>query len=484
MPRLRGVSIITIIALSLIHSTGSVRAQNLGNGWTPPHRLSEAGKISTEGFMVADQFGYVHVFWYEFDPSMDYSILQYSHYDGDFWTEPVDIFLVPVDASHAKASPFVDQNGILHLIWSDTFAGPINYSSVPVKEAGSAKNWRTPIQINLPASFIKLVVDSNSVLHILYAKVEGDQPGIYYLRSDNNGITWQNPTWLDLDMPPNLLPNSLEFSLTDTDGLHAVWYYEPLDSAGGGQVRYANSLDGGQNWSFVTIDEDSEASGKLRLSVPVLAVNGQTIHIIWTSELKRFYTYSDDAGLNWSSPVQIMGDLEGQAFDGLAVDGDGRVHYLSQIRYPMAIYHAILDQNGWSVPSMVYLIQESYDQEIGDRIHAHHVHPAVRSGNQLLITFTDEPGNPDRQLHYMVNNLDILPSKTQIPIPTATENALEYQDQIISVTTSLVDSGLIIHDLDSSLREIPASSNALFFGILPVLMMAGVLLVVYIFRKR
>src|SRR5207247_1489570 len=107
----------------------------------------------------------------------------------------------------------------------------------------------------------------------------------------------------------------------------------------------------------------------------------------------RNYRYSTDAGLTWSVSERIFGELNGQAFDGLAVDGAGRVHFFGQIRYPQGIYHAIWDHGTWSVPDLVYLILQgdSSTEVMGDRIHAHDTVPVVRAGNQLVLTFADGP---------------------------------------------------------------------------------------------
>jgi hypothetical protein len=156
-----------------------------------------------------------------------------------------------------------------------------------------------------------------------------------------------------------------------------------------------------------------------------MIVQGQTVHIIWAagSLPYRNHRFSTDAGQTWSEPVHIFGALHGQAFDGLAVDRAGRVHFFGQIRYPMGIYHAYWDQAQWSKPSLVYLIAaEGSEEGIGDRVHAHFTLPVIRAGNQLVLTFTDGPADPNRRLFVVYKTLDdILPLENMpTPIPTAT----------------------------------------------------------------
>jgi hypothetical protein len=145
-----------------------------------------------------------------------------------------------------------------------------------------------------------------------------------------------------------------------------------------------------------------ESDHNLTAASPVMIVQGQTVHVIWAagSQAYRHHRFSTDAGQTWSAPRQIFGELQGQAFDGLAVDGAGRVHFFGQIRYPLGIYHAYWDQTQWTPPSWIYLIAQE-GEEIGDRIHAHHTHPVVRAGNQLVLTFADPPADPNRRLFEM-----------------------------------------------------------------------------------
>jgi hypothetical protein len=89
----------------------------------------------------------------------------------------------------------------------------------------------------------------------------------------------------------------------------------------------------------------------------------------------------------------------------------------------MGIYHAYWDQTQWSTPSLVYLISEDGSEEsMGDRVHAHYTLPVVRAGNQLVLTFTDGPADPNRRLFVTYRTLDdISPLESKpTPVPTAT----------------------------------------------------------------
>jgi hypothetical protein len=420
-----GIVLWAVLLLSMFWFA-SAQAQTQGGGWSEPYRLSsEAGKAS-EGYLAADQYGYVHLFWVEtrFDNQM--RVIRYARFNGGTWTNPNDIYVT--NGEITNVSPFVDQHGTLHIAWAEGFYGLAYYTHAPANDAIPAQNWMKPIQIDIPARTLHLLVDKKGVIHILYIR-QMEDPGVSYIRSVDQGTTWSQPVWLDPDIPSDHTPASLNFMLDEGEGMHAVWSYGSLsvDTPESGWVRYADSLDGGDTWSFpFTIDKFVEGSNhNPNNSGPVMTVSGFTVHVIWAAgDLPyRYHRFSTDAGQTWSVPKQIFGELHGQAFDGLAVDRAGRVHFFAQIRYPQGVYHAYWDKNQWTPASLVYLIAQE-GEEIGDHIHAHHVHPVVRAGNQLVLTFGDGPADPNRRLFAMQLTLDELsplapvPTSTQLPEPS------------------------------------------------------------------
>jgi hypothetical protein len=402
----------------------SVQAQGRIGGWSEPYRLSSPDGRSSEATLVADAYGFVHCFWVEVLQD-NRSIIQYARFDGVSWSPTVDIYLSGPYAGTRSVSAAVDSRGGLHLAWAEglTADGPVYTMSAPAHDALSAQHWSEPIPLGLPADSLELRVDSRGVYHLVYADHTAEA-GVYYVRSEDQGVTWSKPFWLDPDILPGHVPDSLNFDLDDAGGLHAVWFYGAIGrDAQPDWVRYAHSLDGGRNWSkpFMIDRAVPETEHNLTVAGPKMIVQGQTVHVIWAagSLPYRQHRYSTDAGRTWTKPRQIFDELHGQAFDGLTVDGAGRLHFVGQIRFPVGIYHAIFDGSGWTQPSLVYLIAQGDEtiEEHGERVHAHHTHPAVGAGNQLVITFGDGPADPNRRLFAMHRTLSELPSLELLPTP-------------------------------------------------------------------
>ncbi|MGD2158171.1 MAG: hypothetical protein PVG32_14940, partial [Anaerolineales bacterium] len=153
------------------------------NGWSSPIRLSRDGVDASEAFMVSDQYGYTHVFWLE-NSGSDNAVIMYSRFDGDKWTVPSDIMVVqPGGYTIGYLAADIDANGNLHLIWTGGNNGPAYYSRASAPNALSARDWSLPVRIDVPAYILRLLVDAEGWMHILFSNFYGVQPGIYYARS-------------------------------------------------------------------------------------------------------------------------------------------------------------------------------------------------------------------------------------------------------------------------------------------------------------
>jgi len=462
----------------------STQAQSQA-GWSPISRISD-GEVEVGRYdLVADPYGYAHAFWVESNSTNSQSVIQHARFDGESWSAPLDIYLSPFPLAIGDLDAFVDHAGMLHLVWVGAGEkGPFFYSQSPAHATPSAKNWSPVVRINVPAFRLGVQVDSRGIIHVVYAQfhdADARLPGMYYMRSADQGNTWSDPYWLDPDIPPTYAPRLLDFAADEKDRLHLVWHQfkNSEEEFVGKEVRYIHSPDGGLNWTMpITIDEPDESADELRLAAPVLAVSGDEVHIVWAgnNELNREHRISHDAGATWYAPTRIFGDLQGQAFEALITDAPGRIHYIGQIRWPKAIYHAYWNKGQWIGPRMAYLIQSTGDELYGERIHAHNMAPAIRGGNQLVVLFhpsIQDPGtNEDLQGLWTIHRTfdDLLPSAA-VPIPTTTP-PMQPSPQVEVLPTR--DSATIQHtpvpftmDREAVTAQSASPADILVAGVLP-----------------
>jgi hypothetical protein len=480
-----------LLAVSLLSIFWIAPARAQGGGWSAPYRLSSDSGKASEGYLVADQYGYVHCFWTETLFADGRTILQYARFDGATWSKPNEIYVTGQEITNV--SPVIDRYGTLHIAWAEGLYGPAYYTHASASDAFSAQNWAKPLKIAIPARTLHLRVDSKGIFHILYVD-QTEATGVYYIHSEDQGITWSEPVWLDPDILPAHTPDSLNFEIDETDGLHAVWFYGALDQAvRPDRVRYTHSLDGGQTWSapFLIDQRDEESEHNLTNASPKMIVQGQTVHVIWAagSLPYRYHRFSTDAGRTWNAPVQIFGELHGQAFDGLTVDRSGRVHFLAQIRYPMGIYHAYWDQTRWSKPSLVYFIAEEGSEEgIDDRVHAHHTLPVIRAGNQLVLTFGDGPADPNRRLFVMYRTLDDILPVENMPTPDPTAMPVPTSSPTPKQATPMATQTATVPSLESAevqpMERVPGPDLAIRLALIPILLVLGGTMIIQVLNRR
>jgi hypothetical protein len=405
--------------------------------WSDPVNLSDTPESSSHPAIVADAYGYVHVFWSEEvggkpmrpqEPLKNGNTIFYTRWDGDAWIPPVDVLFVPGDDVAEFISVAVDPQNRLHAVW--TGQTNIYYSHAPAWKADSGHAWSKPIALSTDSARSMyeshIVADATGGLHVLYA-TRFKEPGVYYTRSLDGGINWQSAIRLSAPLEEPETSVSHVQIITDQAGrLHAVW--QTNQQQGYGQaVYYARSVNGGEEWSpplLIAYREPEDFS----VDWPYLTAVGESVlHLIYSDGPRpwRFHRLSTDAGETWSEPTHILTELEGTAGYTIPVaDAAGQVHLLIDMRTIETqiggIYYARWLGDQWSQPEPVLVS----DPILGS---AHFMAAALRLGNELHIVWNDIAGGDIGYMQGVISAVTPLsplapPSETPTPVtPTATK---------------------------------------------------------------
>lgn len=478
-----------ILLMLLFVQTAGAQVQD--DGWSEPYRLSSnlGSVIGAGGRVVTDRYGFVHAFWAESGFDDLRIIVQYARFDGERWSDPIDIYVSAPDSTFGFLSiPVIDKDDNIHLIWTMSQTGPIFYYRAPLSGATSSRNWVREKAIEVPTNRAELVVDNNNTLHIVYSQLEGKEPGVYYMRSEDMGITWSQPYWLHPDKPLNYKPARVIFLKDEvTDALHILWKYDEVidDFAIGKQILHMFSKDGGDSWSLpFLIDEADEAEDELRAGGMVFAVKNDAAHVVWagTSTTRREHRYTLDGGETWTETSRVFGELNGSAGDSLVFDGAGNVQFLGQIRFPQGMWNVTFDGTEWSDPSLVYLIRKTSEEE-HQGIHIHAINAVVRSGNQLIATFTNSPSEEQLVLYTMQRTIEDVASEAALPLPVPTTvptaTPIPQRTRIAEPTPFPVQP----FDLNASF-ETPTPADGLWVSLIPAAAFAGIVLMVGVVMQR
>jgi len=421
------LSLILVLLLPMLSMVSPTHAQSGTIVWSEPIDISNSPQNSLTPAIVADDSGNVHVFWSEDadgGPKQPEALgnsgsaIYYTRWDGQSWTAPVDILIVPGEAIADFVSVKIDKENRLHAVW--TGQTNIYYSNALASQAGSAHAWSQPqiIATNSARSRWEsdVVVDSAGDVHIIYA-TGGEETGVYHIRSSDGGATWSPP--VQLSLPPDALEMSFSQVKTLIDGagrLHAVWQTNQIQGYGQA-IYYARSLDNGDTWS-PAVQLGYRGPADTWVEWPYLADMGNSeLHLIYTNGTNkaRAYRVSNDGGETWSEPRNVLNDLEGiNGYNVPLVDGANQKHLLINMRSRATqeggIWYAQWTGEDWSPAIGIFVGANS----------AHNMAVAVNRGNEIHVVWAEiTPG----EIWYTRGIVQgVTPQSVQAvptPIPTA-----------------------------------------------------------------
>lgn len=214
--------------------------------------------------LAVDSNGIVHIVWCETFTTTNGELesIYYSAWNGDAWSQYVDI--VSPALNIRRNSLVIDQHDVLHMTYIDSPEGNpyrLGYSSVEATDAFSAANW-APVRFlnDRGVSYFSEISSFGDTLHVVYEDTGNASrdciqcADMFYRRSMDGGFSWEAP---------------IRLKITET-----------------GSSRPHISVD--QNGDiFVTWDEGwDRLTG---VGVPQYGV----------------FMYSQDLGVTWSQPMEI-----------------------------------------------------------------------------------------------------------------------------------------------------------------------------------
>ena len=307
-----------------------------------PYNISNsAGYSSVDPFLLADPAGLVHLFWAERKTGEPDAIpnvpdsLMYAVWNGEVWSEPIDIFISPPENFNKKIAGIravIDDQGIIHLVWlgpDDTFF----YSSARADKARSGRAWRQPVKMANDQTgtqySIDLAYEPPQTIHILYGRSqEDDLRSISYVRSDDGGYRWSELIDVHIFTDPERGASNTRLLVTGPNQIYASW--TEWDTSGNGQGVYVtHSLDGGQTWDFPVLLDERTGNEYERDWMTLAVLDENQMIAFWEGGFRAYpqAQYSYDGGLTWSEPIDTFYWLiADNGYINMVRDSAGRMH--------------------------------------------------------------------------------------------------------------------------------------------------------------
>jgi hypothetical protein len=240
----------------------------------------------------------------------------------------------------------IDGADRLHLVFSNS--GGIYYSHAQVTEAYRPQAWSPQAEIASPISNNAYILSSpEGKLFVFYCHYQQTDYAIGFTRS-NNGEDWSEPVDLSEYTPFGPLASCSTRAALDSKGrLHLVYHDDTA-------LYYLRSEDDGLSWSIPHPIDTRDA----RFSPPYSPVYGSIIaraadeiHIIWDGAPagQRWHTVSYDGGITWSAMQQLDPNLRGLTWPAaLVVDSNGSIQMLTMALGEDGAYSTQWKDGAWS----------------------------------------------------------------------------------------------------------------------------------------
>jgi hypothetical protein len=249
-------------------------------------------------------------------------------------------------AGFSLNSSIASNGSIIHVVWQDT--RDTNSEIYYKRSTDEGVTWNNDVRltINSSPSEIPSITLSGSIIHVVWRDMRDGNMEIYYKRSNDNGTTW------GADMRITNTPSVSSYPKVSSSGstLHLVWQ----DISGSFfELFYKRSSDGGITWSSETqlTTHTSGVPGN-----PNLSCNESTVHLVWSDSKdgddEIYYKRSTDNGINWGSDVRLTNRIGSSGPPTISVlANDIHIAWVDSAK----VYYKRSSNNGitWSVDTIL-----------------------------------------------------------------------------------------------------------------------------------
>jgi hypothetical protein len=343
-----------------------------GQTWSARRQLSTAldGQLPD----IAVNNTHLHVVYKDIIGASDYEILYCNSTDGGTtWSSPK---MISEDDGFESSGPFMTvNNSNVHVIWTDTRFGLLQSEVYYKRSTDGGITWDDGqgnpnldrrITHDLSDAFAAGIGINNSNIHVLFGDNRDGSFDLYYTRSTDNGVTWDDGLGT-IDEERKLTSNTTNHAWSDIavngSTIHVAW----ADQVWPGPyyyIYYRNSTDNGATWSPIQMLVNSGTANS-----PLLEVIGNDVHMTWNewrgAAAEIYYMNSTDGGVSWSAEQQLT--LDDGVSSGLGIikisgvykhlifsddrEGNDEIYYKRQPNFPPDPTYNITLNEGWNLIS-------------------------------------------------------------------------------------------------------------------------------------
>jgi len=287
--------------------------------WEPDVRLTNNPASSytysrNNAWSVATYDNNVHAVWRDSRDGHGEIYYKLSTDSGINWG--ADIRLTNSTSSRNFACIAVS-GSFVHVAWQDGRHG--NIEIYYKRSTNGGVTWDEDVRMTDEPQVQQnsSIAVSGSTVHVVWEdwRFGVTNQEVYYKRSSDGGISWE---------PEARLTNAPEGSLwpsVSASGsvVHTVW--ADLRDGGSGEIYYKCSTNGGITWGAdIRLRNNPEA-----VNVASVAVSGSFVHVVWSDYRdgngEIYYKRSTNGGINWGADTRLTSDPGSSEDPNISVSG-------------------------------------------------------------------------------------------------------------------------------------------------------------------
>lgn len=493
------IRIVSVIALLL--TSGATRGYELqstvplGTQWSRPDRIPGYAADTRTPYLVADQDQSVHAFAsVRMNPTE--MVIVYSQWKNAIgWTSPIDILLDPMFDQAQIMGAFLDQAGIVHVVFiggNDQNAA-VFYSKAPLAQAGRASSWSRLNLIGEHASspvFAALAGDGKGNLYVVFTG-NRDGRGLYAVYSTDGGDTWTDPVVVYKVPDAFHFPANPSMILDQQGRVQLVWT-SSNEQGIGDMVLYSRLDPDSKQWNDpVVIAERKE--GDYSADWGSVAEYQNQLFVLYqnSTPATRWMRRSTDGGNTWSDPVLPFNYVGEYGHVAYVVDSGNYFHMLLGNRTPESqpthgLWHSVWLGDHWSDLEPVVSGPPVTSGPMLERFDPTAPTAVVSQGNLLMAVWATDPGAGRNGIWYSTTSLNT-PGLPSVPLPTQRPQLTPTPigSLIVSGTPSTEQPVLLSTGPNASTAT-PIESPSIFLSlsIIPAVLLILVVILIYRLRLR